>query len=226
MDIDLTNHREAILKVLGTQGFHVSPSLPLKKTYQLRPAEEIGRRLWAIKAIVLWVSFEEKDLASEKLKLYVTANGLERFFSKREAEIFKTPRAEANKLVPDLDWPMEGAWSLAWTLGYLPAPDPAGFMIDDERIKTIFYEFLPPLTASFADWLEEKTPLKFEDIVFMEDVFYCIHNAARSAVIGRKDTVPEAFHPIENGSIIQERRKALTWALSAGVGWDDTDVST
>jgi hypothetical protein len=227
MDIDVTNHRQAILKVLGSQGFHVSSSLPTKKSYELRPAEEIGRRLWAIKAMILWVSFEEQDLVSEKVQLYVKSNGLLRYLSKKETAIYQAPRTEANKLhMSDIGWSMEGAWSLAWILGYKPAPDHAGFMIDDEQIKAIFYEFIPPITAGFVEWLGGKTMLKFEDIVFMEDIFYCVHNAARSAVIGRKETVPEAFHPVENGVVIQERRKALTWALSAGFTWDDTDVST
>lgn len=227
MDIDVTNHRQAILKVLGEQGFSVSPSLPVKKSFDLRPAEEIGRKLWAIKAIVLWVSFEEQDLASEKVQLYVKSNGLLRYLSKKETAIYGMPRGEANKTaLSDIDWSMENAWSLAWMLGYKPAPDHAGFMIEDEHIKKIFYEFIPPITSCFMDWLSSKTIAPFEDIVFMEDVFYCVHNAARSAVIGRKDTVPAEFHPMVNGGVIQERRKALTWALSAGINWDDTDAST
>jgi len=227
MDIDVTNHRQAILKVLGEQGFTVSPALPVKKTFDLRPADEIGRRLWAIKAVVLWVSFEERDLASEKVRLYVLSNGLARYLSRKETAILEAPRDEANKThVPDVGWSMEGAWSLAWILGYTPAPDHSGFMIDDERIKTIFYNFIPPITAGFMEWLAGRTPAHFEDVVFMEDIFYCVHNAARSAVIGRKETVPGAFDPLVNGGVIQERRKALTWALSPGVNWDDTDVST
>jgi hypothetical protein len=226
MDIDLTNQRQAILKVLGGQGFIVSPALPVRKSFQLRPAEEIGRRLWAIKALILWVCFEERDLASEKVHHYIKANGLQHYLSKKETAIWQMPRDEANKHhLPDIGWSMEGAWSLAWMLGYKSAPDHAGFMIDDEHIKSIFYEFIPPITAGFMDWLGVKTMAKFEDIVFMEDIFYCVHNAARSAVIGRAGTVPEAFHPIINGGVIQERRKALTWALSAGSKWDDTDVS-
>ena len=227
MDIDVTNHREAILKVLGDQGFQVSNSLPTKKSYELRPAEEIGRRLWAIKAVVLWVCIEEYDLASEKVQFYVKSNGLLRYMSKKETAIFQGSRKEANTAhIPDIGWSMENAWSLAWILGYKHPPDHAGFMIDDEHIKAIFYDFIPPMTASFGEWLAGKKMVQFEDIVFMEYIFYCVHNAARSAVIGRKETVPEAFHPIENGGVIQERRKALTWALSAGCGWDDTDVST
>ena len=226
MDIDVTNHRQAILKVLGEQGFHVSPSLPVKKSFELRPAEEIGRRLWAIKAVVLWVCFEERDLASERVRFYIQANGLQHYLSKKELAICETSREEANKLhISDIGWSMEGAWSLAWLLGYNPAPDHSGFMIEDDHIKKIFYEFVPPISAGFMDWLTGKSLVGFEDIVFMEDIFYCVHNAARSAVIGRKQTVPDAFHPIVNGGVIQERRKALTWALSAGCKWDDTDVS-
>lgn len=55
--------------------------------------------------------------------------------------------------------------------------------------------------------------------------FYCCHNAVRSAQLGGK-TVPDGFHPVMNGGVIHERRHALTWCLSPGVAWDDTDLST
>jgi Domain of unknown function (DUF4272) len=227
MDIDLINQRQAILKVIESQGFKVSTSLPTKKTYDLRPKLEIGRRLWAIKAVMVWVAFVEKELPSEKVHTYVKANGLEKFMSKKEAAMYHLARAAANEQhVSDIGWSMESAWSLAWVLGYPHTPGYDGSMIEDDHIKGIFYEFIPKLTVGFNDWLEERELRKFEDIVFLEDLFYCVHNAARSAVIGRKDTVPEIFHPLSNGGVIQERRKALTWALSAGCTWDDTDTST
>ena len=59
----------------------------------------------------------------------------------------------------------------------------------------------------------------------MEDLFYCAHDAVRSAQLGGA-TVPIGFHPIDDGGGIHERRHALTWALSPGTDWDDTDLST
>jgi hypothetical protein len=47
----------------------------------------------------------------------------------------------------------------------------------------------------------------------------------RSAQLGGK-TVPNNFDPIGNGGVIHERRHALTWMLSKGTTWDNTDVST
>jgi hypothetical protein len=34
------------------------------------------------------------------------------------------------------------------------------------------------------------------------------------------------FHPVFDGGVVHERRHALTWALSPGVSWDETDLST
>ena len=62
----------------------------------------------------------------------------------------------------------------------------------------------------------------------MEDLFYCVHNAVRSAQLAMHEEnddavgiVPEGFDPIANGGVIHERRHALTWALSPGVDWDE-----
>ncbi len=56
-------------------------------------------------------------------------------------------------------------------------------------------------------------------------LFYCLHNAVRSAQCG-DDTVPPGFDPIGNGGVVHERRHSLTWMLSKGIEWDDTDLST
>lgn len=58
-----------------------------------------------------------------------------------------------------------------------------------------------------------------------EDLFYCLHNAVRSAQLGRK-TVPLNFDPIMNGGVIHERRHSLTWMVSKDIDWDETDLST
>jgi hypothetical protein len=60
----------------------------------------------------------------------------------------------------------------------------------------------------------------------MEDLFYCAYSAVRSAVYGGAASVPERFDPMVNGLVIQERRHALTWMVSPGVAWQETDRST
>lgn len=60
----------------------------------------------------------------------------------------------------------------------------------------------------------------------LDDLFYCAHNAVRSAKTGVKYAHPKGFHPILNGGVISEKRHALTWALSPSVAWDDTDLDT
>lgn len=69
------------------------------------------------------------------------------------------------------------------------------------------------------------TPRKDAEVDALEDLFYCAHNAVRSAQLGH-DTVPPGFHAVVDGGVVHERRHALPWALSLGVAWDDTDLST
>ena len=73
--------------------------------------------------------------------------------------------------------------------------------------------------------LARARPRALAEVVALEDHFYAAHNAARSAQLGGR-TVPKGFHPVVNGGVVHERRHALTWALSPGVAWDDTDLST
>ena len=76
-----------------------------------------------------------------------------------------------------------------------------------------------------AALLERATPRSNAKALALEDLFYCAHNAARSAQLGSK-TAPDGFNPVIGGGVIHERRHALTWATSPGTAWDDTDLST
>ena len=76
--------------------------------------------------------------------------------------------------------------------------------------------------AKLSDDIKLRDPVEVHNL---EDLFYCAHNAVRSAQQG-SETAPPEFDPIVNGGCIHERRHALTWVLSPGVEWDDTDLST
>jgi Domain of unknown function (DUF4272) len=117
-------------------------------------------------------------------------------------------------------------WALAWVLGFHPPPDPVSGQVSDEISRAIVLDFLPGLDASVDDLLERARPRTQEQVVELEDVFYCAHNAVRSAQTGSTTAVPKDFHPVRDGGAIHERRHSLTWAISPGVKWEETDLST
>jgi hypothetical protein len=95
-------------------------------------------------------------------------------------------------------------------------------MIGGQQVQTLF-AFAAELAAPDAAIAGAPAERKVQQL---EDLFYCVHNAVRSAQLGHADRVPEGFHPVRDGGCIHERRHALTWTLSPGVDWDDTDLST
>ena len=64
-------------------------------------------------------------------------------------------------------------------------------------------EFLPGLDASVEDLLKKDKPRSEEEVLKLEDVFYCAHNAVRSAQIGLTTSVPKDFHPVRDGGGIR-----------------------
>lgn len=125
-----------------------------------------------------------------------------------------------------MGWTQENMWSLAWTLGYDAPPPVGGPLIDGETFGPML-KFLPEIADGEIDaFLSKVKPRSEKEIVQMEDVFYCAHNAARAAQLGHTKLVPKGFHPMADAGAIHERRHSLTWAISPGVKWDDTDLST
>lgn len=94
-----------------------------------------------------------------------------------------------------------------------------------DQMQDILLDYTCPLDSNINDWLTTLEVVSEEDLIKKEDLFYCLHNAVRSAQLGNS-TVPVAFDPIGNGGVIHERRHSLTWMLSSGIDWDETDLST
>jgi len=228
MEYDLTEFRAGIADDLRHQGYKFASSLPFKKDLSLRPMIDIVRRLTAVKAVAFWVCQPEDGVPSATIEDCITRNGLKPYFSKKELPMIEAERTEALNLYSgDIGWSFEGAWSLAWILGFgdaLPGID--GEMIDEEIIVELLRDFAPKLDEDLAGWLRKQVPRDEETIVGIEDFFYCVHNAARSAALGNPECVPDWFHPQIGCGVIQERRQGFTWALSPGIPWDDTDLST
>lgn len=219
----MTDLRLENVKLCLDAGFRPTNSLPTEFDRKLRPSVEIAQRLNAIKAMVLWLMMPEDKLESEKLLHFVDNNNLKGFMEDSEKAIFDAARddEEARNAI---GWKFENAWPLAWYFGY-NEPDMMGQMMTGEQMQEILVNFTCPMDEKIEDWVKDKETISEDQLKQKEDLFYCLHNAVRSAQFGR-ETVPAGFDPMGNGGVIHERRHSLTWMLSDGTTWEDTDLST
>lgn len=224
--------RKSSMATLAAGGFHAAESLPTLHhragvPAKLRAPREIALRVMALKALFIWASAPESAVASEDIKTYVERNSLASHLTPEELKILSLPRQQAlTQHGSTVGWRLENMWSLCWLLGYDTPPSPVLGQLPDEVTEGIMFEFLPNLDSSVDDLLAKAQPRTLDEVLQMEDVFYCSHNAVRSAQTGSADAVPADFHPVRDGGAIHERRHPLTWAISDGVSWDDTDLST
>jgi hypothetical protein len=219
----MTAARLETITICLENGFRPSTSLPTEFDKQIRPALEIAQRLHAIKALVLWLMVPEEDLSDEKILNYVAQNQLEQLMTEDEKIILSIPRddEDARNMI---GWKFENAWPLVWYFGY-QEPSILGNMMTGEQMQDILMNYTCRLDENLEEWVQSKPTISEELLIKKEDLFYCLHNAVRSAQLG-SDTVPKNFDPIGNGGVIHERRHALTWMLSKGIDWDETDLST
>jgi hypothetical protein len=204
-------------------GFKPARSLPTELNRSIRPTLEIAKRLNAIKALVLWLLVPEENLDNEKIQSYVQANQLDDFLTADEKTILTGARDDQSARNA-IGWRFENAWSLAWYFGY-KEPKIDGQMMEGVQMEKILMEFTCPIDQNVETWTKECQTRSEKELIEKEDLFYCLHNAVRSAQLG-SDTVPDGFDPIANGGVIHERRHALTWMLSKDVGWEETDLSS
>ncbi len=224
---DWSPDRTARVARLEEDGFLVARSLPEGHTGERRPIREIAARLMALKALFLRTMVPAAGIPEAKLAGYMVRNELFDALTPSERKIWYTPRAEVGDVHGDtIGWRLENMWALAWVLGYDAELSYLGGQMTGEQIDPILRDFIPDFASGTLDaWLEELEPRGVDELVAMEDLLYCAHNAVRSAQLG-KETVPEGFDPIQDGGTVHERRHVLTWVLSPGVGWDGTDLSS
>ncbi|UJF25220.1 DUF4272 domain-containing protein [Suttonella sp. R2A3] len=218
--------RDKNVDKLMSLGFKPAQWLPLSEQQTLRPYEEIAARLYALDALICWVVFSEEQTASQRIKRYMDNNHLSAFMTDDELAIFSLTRSKANQTyIDNIGWYLENVWALAWVLGFTIEPEVSIGQLPNDITSALMYDFLPGLEASVDDILSANQPRSLEEVVKLEDLYYCAHNAVRSAQLGH-DTLPEGYHPISDGGAIHERRHSLTWCLSPGISWEDTDLST
>ncbi|MEL6657580.1 MAG: DUF4272 domain-containing protein, partial [Bacteroidota bacterium] len=207
----MTEQRLENVSICLEAGFKPASSLPTEFDRTLRPSMEIAARLNAIKALVLWLMVPQAQLPDERILNFVAVNGLKDFMTAEEATILSRPRDDEEGRNA-IGWKFENAWSLAWYFGY-SEPDINGQMMTGEQMQEILVNHTCPLEGKLEEWIAQKETVSEEKLMEKEDLFYCLHNAVRSAQLGG-ETVPDGFHPVGNGGVIHERRHSLTWMLS------------
>jgi hypothetical protein len=220
--------RQENLARLTTLGFTVAPGLPTArsdKPVRLRPLSEVATRLQTLAAVYFWAGVPERMVKDHVLEGAMLHGRLMDQAMNDDIEILDLTRAEAaRKHGNTVGWRLENMWALAWVLGFERAPSLDGQIDDDTRRALLeFVRFPKELPAAL---LKRAKPRSVEEVDRMEDLFYCAHNAVRTAQLGDKTAVPAGFHPVRDGGAIHERRHSLTWVLSPGVEWDETDLST
>lgn len=220
--------RQANLDTLNRLGFKVAPGLPVERAHgrtRLRPAAEIATRLYALAGVFFWAGVPEKTVADHVLIDAMLRGRTTGQTGLPEIEILELPRAEAyRRHSATVGWRLENMWALAWVLGFDPPPSLGG-QIDAETQRALVFEFME-FPRQTPDWLLRRSkPRSLAEVDRLEDLFYCAHNAVRSAQLGQA-SVPPGFDPVRDGGAIHERRQALTWVLSPGLEWDETDLGT
>ena len=224
--------REQSRKTLTEAGFRFAPSLPyLPEAATRRPVGDIARRLMALNAVFLWAAPAGAGVRDDTFGPYRQANQLDPFLTDDDQAILATDRATAvARHGNSIGWRLENMWPLAWIVGFDRQPPLRG-MIDNDTISPMIGGLLEVFEASLDDLTRNRPDAKplrsADDVLALADLFYCAHNAVRSAQLNPDSgTVPDGFDPGVDGGIIHERRHALTWSVSPGTAWLQTDLST
>jgi len=216
---------------LDEAGFDYADSLPTLGHRagvpgKLQSADEIQKRLLSMYVVYLYVAAPEEAIPKDQLGAFIGAYDLVDSLTPEEAQIISTPREQARQQhLDNIGWTLENMSALAWLLGYDAKPSVSDGMISGERLDGLL-DYLGQSWDGPEAFKQQVDPRSEAEVIQLEDVFYCAHNAVRSAQMGHAEQVPKKFHPVRDGGVIHEKRHSLTWALSPGVAWDETDLST
>lgn len=237
-----TEVRRKSAEALSRAGFSFAEWLPEHDFAQatIRPVGEVVGRFAALDLLCLYVSAPKDRFPTPDLQTLADRFALRSHLMPSEAAMLDRARSEvAEEQAGRIGWRMENMVALAWVLGYDTELSFDGSMITGEPLKQLLAGIVPRDPEAFAVWSAKAKTRSLAEVFQMEDLFYCAHNSVRCAqfpgrvhwwqrILGARarQSVPSNFDPIANGGVIHERRHALTWCLSPGVAWDDTDLST
>jgi hypothetical protein len=224
--IDHKAVRAAHVKKLAALGFRVSPGLPLDhgSAVTLDPGRT-ARRLLTLKLLFGYVAMPTQALTTERIQASISTNKLGSHFTKSERQIMTTKREDAQATHMDaIGWRLENMVALAWIFGSEILPAIGLEMCGGELCKKLLFEDSPGVDGKIDEWAAKRTCRDVDAVVAMEDFYYCWHNAARNIRFSGSPN-PTQLDPTVLVGLIQERRHALTFSISA-TSWDDTELGT
>jgi len=216
--------RRCSLALADALGLPVSPGLPIRGPGTVRPVQEIALRVVALKTLVTFVLAPPTVVANTAIQAIAERLRLRRWLAEDERTILTRPRAQVQDSERDhIGWKLENLAALCWCLGCDGVLDEAIAPLDGDASVTVFTRQTPALDDA-ERWLAAAALRPLAEIAAREDAYYCLHHAARTCDLA--SSWPGGLESAVHGRVIQERRWALTWALSPGVAWADTDQST
>ena len=224
-------YRRFSTSLLEMEGFKFSRYLPTFKKRAvigegLRAKEEIADRILCNYLVWAFVYNTEEKLPTKNINAFVKRHHLANKLTKNEKAILAFERTKAEAQFGDsIGWKLENTWALAWVLGFEESIDVDQAPFGDATAPALL-KFMMSIASNRDTFLKTCKMRPLMEVAQMEDLFYCAHNAVRSAQTGKADAVPAWFDAVKDGGIIHEKRHALTWAISPGVSWENTDLST
>jgi hypothetical protein len=192
----------------------------------LREAPEVARRLLVLSAVTYRADGGDRQKARE----LIDRNGLWPHVTPQERPLLEAEEADPD-LARKLLWRLEGLWVLAWALGELDLPWPAGFC-DVPRLTAAVTacESRPDFVARAA--LRPKT-----EVIDALQLTLLQHWAIRDSFIHQREipvdldwTGEARMMPVRGcptTGVVAERHHALNWLVRFGdADWDDVDTPT
>lgn len=213
--------RSANLARLRSLGFDPVAWMPLREhRATLRPNDEIALRAVALAALAVWITEDELRAPSGEVRAHVARGRLLDGLGADERALLESPRGSASH--DDPIWDAVGMLGWALGLAYEPSADGAP-MPDDARADLVRWLYRggdvhPAALATRTRSADEVVPL--------EDLFTCAHQASRLAQLGLPVGTRPARARAADHVRIEVRRHALTWTLSPGASWDEVDLAS
>jgi hypothetical protein len=192
----------------------------------LREPAEVARRLLVLSAVTYLADGGDRH----KARGLIERNGLRPHVSPEERQFLEAEPADPD-LARKLLWRLEGLWVLAWALGELELPWPAGFC-DVPRLTTTVMA-----CESRPDFVRGATLRPKPDILDALQLTLLQHWAIRDAFVHERDIPTDldwagaaGMMPVRGcptTGVVAERHHALNWLVRCSdADWDDVDTPT
>lgn len=207
---DIKAASELELRRLGVK---VNENLPALDVHELRPAGEIAARAAGTNAL----SEAGEGAPPALVRKWIEKSKLESALTPEEKGLLATDKPLEPIDRDGLLWRAEGAWALTWILGRIEKLELAGFA-PTER-KSLWPDLKKNEPA--LPYLQNLSLRPTHEVAAHADLLFRLHWAIVDATYLGEPFPFERFHP----DLVLERRRALTWALTPHVGWDEIDLS-